>query len=195
VQIAYSVLSSIPVLLWLTIIGLSFMIVLTAKNIHFGFKEVGVLYVIFGIVFLVIFGAISSSVEPQSIVLENSDNLTPAQQEAVLNIVEPLGEEIISSIAGRVVVSGAVMTAIGVVSFAFGMYMTKHHVDHLALHTKRLQKASDPNKPVPTDEVYPRASKGRSKLHSDSEKETAEKSSAGQDKVKTIKKRPPKKIQ
>ena len=153
-KIAYQAASAFSLWFWLVVIGVSFAAILTSKTLHRGFKEVGILYAVLGFLFLVAFGTLTSSMEVGEIVIENQDDLTAAQQQAIRNIADPVARELMNDISGHVVKIGIAMVTLGAGSFILGLQLTKHHVEHIQFHHPQDEKTQD--------SVYPEPSKGRS---------------------------------
>lgn len=134
VKVGFGALESVAVLFWLAAVGLSFAVVLTAHSTHRGFKEVGVIYGLLGLLFLVLFGIFSSSVSISDMALQNSEEFSEQQLAAIQNITDPVAEAFQANVAGQIIFISIVMVFIGVGSYILGIVLTKHHVEHIGLH-------------------------------------------------------------
>ncbi len=161
-KVVYRIATLLTTMFWVAFVSLSVMIILTAGNLHRGFKITGVIHFVLGVLLLLGFGALSGGVDVAEIITENSKDISETQALAIDAVAGPLADEIIAQISGRITTVAIVLLIVGAGGFVLGVLLTKHHVDHLHLHHLRDEegdKTSDDDK----DKVYPEPTKGRSK--------------------------------
>ncbi len=152
IKVVYSAMTLFAFIFWVAFLSLSVMVALTAKNIHRGFIVVGVIHFVLGAFFLLSFGAISQGIDMSEIVIENSEDLSASQQEALEQIIKPVAESLAREVAGHTIGVSVAIMLVGLGSFGLGMLLAKHHVEHLQMH--------QPNHPEKPAENLPKSSDG-----------------------------------
>ena len=181
-RIAYSAMSSFALLFWLATIGVAMAVVLTSHSTHRGFKIVGGMLAFIGTAFIIGFSVITNATDFSDIAIEDSD-LSATQEQALLNVLEPVAEQLAAQLNSQVLFTSLALVILGIGSFVLGIYLTKHHVEHVAFHQHH-----DEQEPV-----YPEPTKGVSKpapalANSDKPKPEAKKPAPKKPAKKTTKK-------
>lgn len=139
-QIAYRFIGQLNMLFWIFYIGLMAAVILTGKTIHRGFKIAGVVSFATGLVVLLAFaGAVSSIDAVDKLVIDGGDEFSAEQVQAITNIAQPLADNLTGMITANVITSSVIVVIFGAISFALGVFTTRHHLEHLELHHNSAQ--------------------------------------------------------
>ena len=125
----FGAMSSLPIFFWIGFVLLAAAIVMTAKTTYRGFKEVGIISFITGIILIIEFTIIGNAKNFTDRIADSEDN--GVQNQAILNIVEPMAEVAANIIKSGGIMIGGIIVAIGILAFVFGIYLKRHHYEHL----------------------------------------------------------------
>ena len=80
------------------------------------------------------FSALAKSADLNDLFVSSSGEFTPGQEQAIRNIVEPVAENLVKEISSHMTIASMSMLIVGLAYFAFGIVLSKHHVEHLQIH-------------------------------------------------------------
>ena len=130
-RLGYSSLSKLPLIFWFMFALISAAIIMTAKTTYRGFKEVGIISLIAGILLVIQFAIIGSADFFRDRVVNSED--TSLQNQAIINIAEPLANSVASVFQSSGITYGTVIAVIGVITFIAGIFLKRHHYEHIHL--------------------------------------------------------------
>lgn len=148
-KVAYSGLNRVATIFWVMYVTLAAAIIMTGKTIYRGFKEVGVISTVFGVFSLITFTVVASADRIIETVRDKQEGSDPSQVDAVFNIVGPIITSILDAVGSQALLMSIIVIALGILSFVIGVFLKKHHVEHIHMVHPHHNKAINPERIEP----------------------------------------------